>query len=776
MNRLALFLAHLIIAAPKRVIACLLLLPLLLSPGLQHIKFNDDYRVYFSKDNVDLVAWENLLDTYSRTDPLIVTVEATQGADLFSPEIMEAVQRLTEELWQVDFVTRVDSIANFQHIEADAEEILVEDLILPEKLRNPGYLSSRRAIAENEPRIKDRMLSPDGKVTAIYLQLMIPDKENAIAEAAAKVRSIRDDYELRYANIDIRLGGIVMLNAAFDEYARADMATLFPLMFLIFMIIMALLFRSWKVTLCIVFSTILTVFSAFGVTGFLGIEFSPHSSIAPHVILTISVAVGIHVALSFLFGRARYPNRDEAVKHTLQQNIYPVTLTSLTTGIGFLSMLYSDVPPFQHLGVMCALGVLFAYINSMVLIPASMMLMNIQRDQSATSAISHVCKALGEFLVRRKALAAVVFLGLMAAPMYGLRYFTIDDHPVKMFEKGTEFRDDADFIDERLAGTTTIHFSLDTGVEQGISDPVFLREAEAFQQHLLDDPMINHVTSLTDTLKRVNKSLHNGDQAFYKTADSQEANAQALLFYEANLPFGQEINNEINIAKSSTRMIATIASSSSSEIIHLVDRTHQWLQDNVQSFQSRGVSVLVMFSYMIERLADNMIINAALATVLIGLVLTLTLGSVRLGLISMAPNLAPILVAFGFWSLFGGSLDFAAVLIFAMTLGVVVDDTVHFISKYLRLTRDQGMSPNEAVVETFRSIGPALLISTVVLSVGFLAFSLSHFHMNVTLGIMSSLTFLIALIFDFIMLPLLLLAFGPKPKPVTEPLKNTVAA
>ncbi|MBU6950856.1 RND family transporter [Hahella sp. HN01] len=776
MNRLALTLAHLIIAAPKRVIAFLLLMPVLLSPGLQHIKFNDDYRVYFSKDNVDLVAWENLLDTYSRTDPLIVTVEATQGADLFSPEVMEAVQRLTEELWQVDFVTRVDSITNFQHIEADAEEILVEDLVLPEKLHNPGYLSSRRTIAESEPRIKDRMLSSDGKVTAIYLQLMIPDKENAIAEAAAKVRSIRDDYEQRYANLDIRLGGIVMLNAAFDEYARADMATLFPLMFLIFMVIMALLFRSWKVTLCIVFSTILTVFSAFGVTGFLGIEFSPHSSIAPHVILTISVAVGIHVALSYLFGRARHPGRDDAVKHTLQQNIYPVTLTSLTTGIGFLSMLYSDVPPFQHLGVMCALGVLFAYINSMILIPASMMLMNIQRDQSATSVISQLCKALGEFLVRRKALVAVVFLGLMSAPLYGLRYFTIDDHPVKMFEKGTEFRDDADFIDQRLAGTTTIHFSLDTSVEQGISDPVFLQDAEAFKQHLLDDPMINHVASLTDTLKRVNKSLHNGDQAFYKTADSQEANAQALLFYEANLPFGQEINNEINIAKSSTRMIATISSSSSSEIINLVDRTHQWLQDNVHSFKSRGVSVLVMFSYMIERLADNMIINAALATVLIGLVLTLTLGSVRLGLISMAPNLAPILVAFGVWSLCGGSLDFAAVLIFAMTLGVVVDDTVHFISKYLRLTRDQGMTPNEAVVETFRSIGPALLISTVVLSVGFLAFSLSHFHMNVTLGIMSSLTFLIALIFDFIMLPLLLLTFGPKPKPAAEPLKNTVTA
>ncbi|MDG9667250.1 efflux RND transporter permease subunit [Hahella sp. CR1] len=776
MNRLALTLAHLIIAAPKRVIAFLLLMPVLLSPGLQYIKFNDDYRVYFSKDNVDLVAWENLLDTYSRTDPLIVTVEATQGADLFSPEVMEAVQRLTEELWQVDFVTRVDSITNFQHIEADAEEILVEDLVVPEKLHNPGYLSSRRTIAESEPRIKDRMLSSDGKVTAIYLQLMIPDKENAIAEAAAKVRSIRDGYEQRYANLDIRLGGIVMLNAAFDEYARADMATLFPLMFLIFMVIMALLFRSWKVTLCIVFSTILTVFSAFGVTGFLGIEFSPHSSIAPHVILTISVAVGIHVALSYLFGRARYPGRDDAVKHTLQQNIYPVTLTSLTTGIGFLSMLYSDVPPFQHLGVMCALGVLFAYINSMILIPASMMLMNIQRDQSATSVISQLCKALGEFLVRRKALVAVVFLGLMSAPLYGLRYFTIDDHPVKMFEKGTEFRDDADFIDQRLAGTTTIHFSLDTGVEQGISDPVFLQDAEAFKQHLLDDPMINHVASLTDTLKRVNKSLHNGDQAFYKTADSQEANAQALLFYEANLPFGQEINNEINIAKSSTRMIATISSSSSSEIINLVDRTHQWLQDNVHSFKSRGVSVLVMFSYMIERLADNMIINAALATVLIGLVLTLTLGSVRLGLISMAPNLAPILVAFGVWSLCGGSLDFAAVLIFAMTLGVVVDDTVHFISKYLRLTRDQGMTPNEAVVETFRSIGPALLISTVVLSVGFLAFSLSHFHMNVTLGIMSSLTFLIALIFDFIMLPLLLLAFGPKPKPAAETLKNTVTA
>ena len=740
--------------SPIKTIIILLVLCFTLGSGAVNIKFNDDYRVYFSKDNVDLQAWEQVLDTYSRTDPLIVTIQAKDGTRIFDKNNIYAIRDLTQSLWHVEFVTRVDSVTNFQHMFTSNDEIVVEDLIT---LNTPHeQLKAREEIAFAEPSIKKRLLSNDGRVTAVVLQLMIPKEENAIAVAAESIRKIRDQFEQENPNLELRLGGIVMLNAAFDEYARADMATLFPLMFVVFCLIMVAMFRSIFIMTTIVISVIATVMASFGLTGYLGIELSPHSSVAPHIIFTITIAMGIHIALSYLIRITNGMPKDEALLNTLRQNTLPISLTSLTTAIGFLAMISSEIPPFRDLGIMCAIGVVFAFINTMLLVPSLLALKRDRSNYKWLNILNNLPEKIGYFVIKNSTLVLVASIVLVAVSFIGLKNLGVDDHPIKLFEKSTEFRSDADFIDDNLAGTTNIHFSLNTGIENGISDPVFLNQVEQFKQFLLEQDEVRHVQVISDTIKRINRTLNDDDPHFYKIDDNQEANEQFLLFYETNLPFGQEINNEVDIKKSSIKLVATIRSSSSDEIIALVKRSHTWVDENINTFTTRGVSVLVMFSYMMERLASNLIFTVIIATLAIALVLSVALRSIKLGFISLAPNLLPICVVFGFWSLYGKTLDFSAVLIFSMTLGVVVDDTVHFCSKYLNLLKQESMNSLDAIVETFRLVGPALIVSTFVLSCGFLVFSQSVFHMNVTLGILSSLTFACALLLDFTLLPLLL--------------------
>jgi uncharacterized protein len=738
------------------VIISTLILSFGLGYGATLLKFNDDYRVYFSKDNVDLVGWEQILDRFSRSDSLIITVEEKDHNSIFNPETLPQLIELTEKLWTVKYVTRVDSITNFQHIYTQNDEIIVEDLFSEENVRDQQEIQSREIIARNEISINKRMLSEKGNVTSIQLQMMIPKKENAIADAAASARAIQAEFEKKYPNIDLRLGGIVMLNAAFDEYARADMATLFPIMLLVFFVGITLLLRSTYLTMCIMISIFSSVSATFGVSGFLGIEFSPHSSIAPHIVFTVAIAMAIHLVISYAKAYSKNQNREEAMLACLNQNLVPVFISAATTALGFLSMQTSEIPPFRDLGVMCSLGLLFSFINTVSLLLA---FISLKKKVTLSPTIEHMSNFgayIGRKLISNEFKFVTVSICVTAICLVGLVSLKVDDHPIKLFEKGTEFRDDADFIDANLAGTTDIQFALDSKNPQGIINPEYLIEVEEFKAYLLNQDRVTHVQVLTDTIKRVNRALHDDNPDYFRLGTTDEENAQSLLFYETNLPFGQELNNEIDINKSQIRLIATIKSSSSSQIVDLVSNANTWVEKNADHFEARGVSVLVMFSYMMDRLAVNTVQTIVLSLLLISFALMLVLKSLRLGMVSMIPNVLPILIVFGIWSYAGKTLDFSSVLIFSMTLGIIVDDTVHICSKYLQLMREEFYSSGDAVIETLRTMTPAVLVSSLVLCGGFLVFGFSVFHMNVTLGILSALTFAVGLLLDLILLPILL--------------------
>ena len=671
---------------------------------------------------------------------------------------MPLVVKLTEELWHVPYVTRVDSVSNFQNMYADGEDVVVTNLIPKKGPYSQSFLSESEKNAYLEPSIKDRMLSKDGYVTAIYLQMSIPKKDNAISQVSEHMHEIQKRISVENPDINIRLGGLVMLNAAFDHYARADMATIFPLMIVIIIVLMMLLFKSPLMTIALFVTMNIAVAATMGVAGYLGIQLSPHSSIAPQIMLSVAIAMGVHVAMSFL--RYMHQHKDKAlgVKSALQQNFLPLSFTSITTSIGFFSMLLSDVPPLRHLGIMCGIGMLLCFIAAIVFLPSMLMLMpfKIKQTTSVANADKHWTVALGNFVLKNRFPILLVSMVTLMPLVYGLSKLEINDHPVQLFSKKTTFRQDADFIDNNLAGTTTIQFSLESGKSGGINDPEYLRSVEKFKLHLLQDPMVNQVTVLSDTIKRVNKSLNDNKEDYYTIPDNRDNIAQYLLFYEMNLPFGLELNNEINIDKSAVRLVAIIKSSPSKDILAFLSRTNKWLNSEISTFTTKGVSVLVMFSYMAERLSVNMFSTAGMAMLLIAFILIIALRDIKLGLLSLIPNLLPIFIVFGIWSLFGRTLDFTSSLIFSMTLGVVVDDTVHFMNKFRQSIYEDRQSVHDALISTFRGVGSAMLYSTIILACGFMIFVTSNFHMNVILGLLTALTFIVAVILDLLLLPVIL--------------------
>ena len=280
---------------------------------------------------------------------------------------------------------------------------------------------------------------------------------------------------------------------------------------------------------------------------------------------------------------------------------------------------------------------------------------------------------------------------------------------------------------------------------------------------------------LTDIFKRLNKNMHGDDESYYRLPDNRELAAQYLLLYEMSLPYGLDLNNQINVDKSATRLTVSVENITSRELIRLVKSGEGWLRENApESMRTHGVGPGVMFSYISSRNVSSMLLGTLIAIGLIGLTLMLAFRSVRYGIISFVPNLIPATIAFGLWGLFVGQINLGLSIVSGMCLGIIVDDTVHFLSKYLRARREKNLDAEGAVRYAFSTVGTALVVTSIVLASGFAILAQSTFSFNGDMGKMSALIIVLALVADLLFLPALLI-YLDKQKDVSEFQKEGVS-
>jgi len=747
--------------------------------GVRFLEFSNDYRVFFSEENPQLLAFENLQNTYTKTDNVLFVIAPPDG-DVFTPYTLEAVEWLTRQAWQVPYSIRVDSVTNFQHTRAEGDDLIVEDLVEHANKLDPGKLAYIREVAVNEPQLVNRIVSPTGHVTAVNVIIQLPGLDPAaeVPEVVSFSRALAGQLSERFPGLDVHLTGIVFLNNAFSEMAIKDMKTLIPFMFGIITVLMVLMLRSFWGTLATVFVILLSIATAMGLAGWMGITVTPPLASAPTMIMTLAVADCVHLLVTFQQRLRSTESKAGAMLEALRVNLQPIFLTSVTTAIGFLSMNFSDAPPFRDLGNVVAIGVVAAFVYAIVLLPALMLLLPV-RVRVARHHASTAMDTLADFVIRRR---RPVLWG-MSLTVLGLVAFVpaneLNDEFVKYFDKSVDFRVDTDFTTENLTGLYNISYSLGAGGSGAISEPAYLRKLEEFAVWYRQQPEAMHVNTFSDTMKRLNKNLHGDDDAWYRIPDQRNLAAQYLLLYEMSLPYGLDLNNQINVDKSATKLDVSLQSISSNQTLALEERAQQWLAENAPaSMQVHGASPSVMFSHIGARNIRSMLIGTTLALVLISFILVFALRSLRIGLISIIPNLVPAGMAFGLWGLLVGEIGLALSVVTGMTLGIVVDDTVHFLSKYLRARREEGLSSADAVRYAFHTVGTALWTTSIVLIAGFMVLTQSPFKLNSGMGLLTAITIGMALLADFLLLPTLLMTLDKKEHYETsvaaDPVKSSV--
>ncbi len=741
-----------------------------LSVGAKNLSIGTDFREYFGPNNPQLKNYDYIEQTFNKKENIIFMFSPTSG-DVLSDELLQLQLDFTEEAWQLPYARRVDSLTNFQHMSAEGDELIIEDLISADYQEAeggfpPDYIAQVKARILQEPSLIGRMVREDFSHATVEVFFQVEGKSEAeTPEIIAAERALVSKYEQAYPDVKIYRTGGVHISNAFSEAAQKDMSSLVPLMVLIILVTCWIMLRSVTATMTTLVVVILSVGSAFGVAGYMGIKLTPPSMTASIMIMTLAIADCIHVLMTTLQNMLKGMAKKAAIIDSVRLNFMPVLITSLTTVIGFLTINFADSPPLQDLGNIVAVGMTCAFVFSISTLPAMLTLLPLKAREGA-NASSKVMGVLAEFVIKHRHVVLLV----SALITVGLSVLSVqnkgDDDFIKYFDDTFQFRTHTDQVAKDMVSMYRMIIPMKSGEADGVSKPEFLNKIEALENWLREQPEIMHVRSITEVYKKLNQNMNGGDPALYQLPDDRELAAQYMLMYEMSLPYGLDITDQLELDKSSTLVDAIMQPLSATATRELVARTEGWLFEQYPEFETRGVQISspnIMFSYISGRNIQDMTQGMIFALFLISLVLVFALRSVKLGLLSIIPNMAPMGLAFGTWYLLVGEINFTMAVALGMTLGIVVDDTVHFLSKYLRARREQGLNTEDSIRYAFTNVGNALLAMSIVIAAGFLVLAQSHFLANSGLAQLTALAIVFALLADFLLLPTLLLLLDKKP-------------
>ncbi len=735
--------------------------------GAQHLRFTNDYRYFFSNENPYLTAFEELERTYSSPDTLVYVYQPKDGSNATSAEALTMAFELTDGGWQIPFSTRVDSMTNFQNTRAIGDDDLEVRALLEDPADiNPEKITYIEDTVLNEPLLAGRLLSEDKRTAAVLVSLRPPrDDVEATTSIVTEARKLHAEMRAKYPNIRIELTGSQMLSNSFSEAAQQDLATLTPTMFLLIAVVLIVTTRKLFGMIATMIVVVLSALAAMGTGGWLGIPLSPPTSGAPTIILTVAVADCVHILITALVAQGRGLAKKDAIIESLNVNAQAVFLTSVTTAIGLFSLNFSDAPPYRDLGTLSGIGAIYAWLLSMTLFPALLSVLPMKAS-AAVDRQSRAMQWLADMIIAKRkpllmAMLAVTLIGTALLPR-----LTFNDRFVEYFDERIDFRQASDWAADNLTGIYIINYSLSGGDAGAVSDPAYLATMDSFAKWMRTQPEVKHVSTFSDVVKRINRSFNGDREEFYDVPESRDMAAQYVLLYEMSLPYGLDLNDQLNVDKSASRMVVTLTDISTQDMTNLRSRAGQWLRDNApERMQVDPSGQAVMFSYIGLRNFEAMTVGTLIAFILISGCLMAALKSLRLGLISLIPNIAPPLVAMGFFSLYRTEVGFWTAFVAATAIGLIVDATVHMLSKYRHARVTLNYSSIDAVRYSFATVGTALWVCSFVLVAGFMVLTMSPFLINAMLGRVVALTIFMALVLDFLLLPPLLIALDGRGDP-----------
>jgi predicted RND superfamily exporter protein len=718
--------------------------------GLKFAEFNNDSRALFADDNEGMKRLTALEDKFSKDDNVIIIVRPQNG-DVFTQRNLKLLQQLTEKAWTIPKTQRVDSLTNFQHTQVDGDELNVVDLVGDVDQLSDSDLAKIKHIALNEPNLVKNVVSVSGHAASVSVTVITEDRKGQEAPMIMDyVEQMRDEFSRDYPDVEIMLTGMVAFKSASRSTTENELSSTSIYSGIAILLCLLIMLRSIVSVIQTMLVIILSIVVAMGSIVWLGVEITPVMGGAPAIILTLAVADSIHLLITYQHQIRQGADKYQATYETLRINTQPVFLTSLTTAIGFLFLNSSESPPFADMANMVSIGVMAAWFLSVVFLPALLVVLPQQRFMGGNRD-HRIMDGFADFVVdHRKPVFIVSSVVFATLALFSLKN-EFNDVWMEYFDETYEVRRATEFMVKELTGNHRLQFAFPSGETSGIMEPEYMRGLESFANWARQQPEVEYVSSFSDTIKRLNRDMNGGNPDFYRIPDQRDLISQYSLMFQMSLPFGLGLENQIDMDQSTVRVNVLLGGVSSNEILAFESRADQWIQQNLPpSMEVRGVGFDLLLGELSYQNGQGMLVGTVLALLVVSMLLVVALRSVKYGLLSMLPNLFPAVISFGIWAMIDGQIGISVSIVACMTLGIVIDNTVHFLSKYTRAKQESNLTSIEATRYAFKTVGIALVATTLVISANFGMMSFSHYYPNASMGLLTAITVAVALAVNFL--------------------------
>jgi predicted RND superfamily exporter protein len=745
------------------IVVMIPLLVVFLALNLKHLEIDGSYRIWFEEDSKILTEYDKFREEFSNDDGITIVFKDENG--IFNKKALQSIQRLTEALWEMPHIDRVDSITNYQHVHADKnrpDDVLVDDFIVEDLVEvSDAYFANRKKVATHDDIIVDSFISKDGTTTMIFARLEPSANEDAnISMVMMGYLTPLIKAESNKTGYKYWLNGGPPMTQAFVDIAGHDAVIFTPLVFFASMILLFLLFRRISGALIPLAVVLFTFLSVLAVQTLLGYKLNNFTANIPVFIVAIGIADAVHIYSVWLMAKKEGKQNKEAGQSSIEKNFLPILLTSLTTTVGFATLAISKVVPVSTLGIATASGAVLAFIISVVWMPSILLLLKKPLKSVESKEIDKVKSfGYGAYIVRND--KKIILIGTLLALFMGIGLFfvKVDSNTIRYFDKEVEIRKSAEFTMHNLTGSMSYALVVDSGKSDGIKDPEFLRIVEKFyHDYRLKFPKdVRDILSLLDTIKRYNKILNNKEEV------PKERNliAQYLLLYSMGLPQGMEITDQMDFDQRKLRVNVLVNIVDTSKDLKMINYAKEWWAKTPYKLTLTGQTA--MYAYMQKDITETLIYSLSLTILIVSLMMLLIFKRLKILWILLLPNLLPVILVIGIMGWLGLTIDMGVAIAGAIIIGVAVDDTIHFLVKYFD-ARKRGLGMAETFDEVIHYAGRAIFFTTIVLSLSFSMFVFSTFTPNQNFGVVTATALVIALIVDLLYLPALLSVMDKKYK------------
>lgn len=724
-----------------------------LSSGIPKIHANYSVKGWLmdhDKRLTDLKAHEGI---FGSSDTIDIMVYNEKG--LFDETTIKAIQDITNDLWQIKHIVRVESLTNYNSIESEEDDIFITPFLDEEVELTPENLVLKRDRAVNDRQLVNSTISKSGRFTYIRAFLDTFDGTPPYDQVVVDTEALLEKYHNKVPDVKFYLGGISFINESLQRASDRDMMVVFPIVVGILSLILFLFFRNF-LGIILPFSLVgLSIISAFGVEGHLGIELSSIIAALPAILIAIGLADSIHILITYrhfyIFDRM---NEHDAAIAALKKNFIPTLLTTLTTAIGFFSLTSTEIKPIYNLGILSGIGTCIAWFYTYFFLGPLLTKVHfkVERyDDSKFTAFDGIFNFAEKYKLAINIITPIVTI---ASIYFGMQNY-INADPIEYFDDHTPVKKAFDMVRKEFGGSRMIELVFDSEKPEGVKDPEFMKKADELTQWMLKDEKIIRVSSVLDIVKQMNKTLHSDNEDFYAVPDTRRAIADQLFLYTLGLPQGLDLKNQLSLDNRRFRVLVMWDINDSTAAIAKTDEILKKAKEIGIHIYEAGQSPI--YNRVNDLVVNTLLTSMSISLPIIFLIILFVFKDLKLALLSLIPNVFPLSVAAGIMYLVGDDLNIGNVIVFAVCLGIAVDDTIHFISNY-KLKVLQGMNGHDALASTMHQTGKALALTTAMLTVAFGLFYLGDFVPNQKFGVYCSIILSLALLADLVVLPAALLS------------------